>query len=102
MKEGETFMKKGLTFLMVAAAALFIAACSTVAPIAGATGTVGSKTGEASQTFVFGYPLNGEGGILQAAKNGGITKVGTVDLRTDWPASPAIPYWIITTVVSGE
>ena len=95
-------MKKGLLALAVLASALFIASCSTVSPIAGATGMVGSKTGEASQTFVFGYPLNGEGGILQAAQNGGITKVGTVDLRTDWPASPAIPYWIITTVVSGE
>jgi lipoprotein len=95
-------MKKGLLGLAVLASALFIASCSTVQPIAGATGTVGSKTGEAKQTFIFGYPLKGEGGIMQAAQNGGITKVGTVDLRTDWPASPAIPYWSVTTVVSGE
>ena len=39
---------------------------------------------------------------MQAAKNGGITKVGTVDVRVDWPASPIIPYKIVTTVVSGE
>ena len=95
-------MKKGLLALAVLATAMFIASCSTVRPVAGATGTVGSKTGEAKQAFIFGWPLKGEGGILQAAKNGGITKVGTVDLRTDWPASPAIPYMVITTVVSGE
>ena len=95
-------MKKGLFALAVLVSALFIASCSTVRPIAGATGTVGKKTGEASPAFFAQFPLKGEGGILQAAKNGGITKVGTVDLRIDWPASPAIPYYIVTTVVSGE
>ena len=96
-------MKKGFLALAVLALALFVASCSTVQPIAGATGTVGSKTGEASQKFVFFFfPLKGEGGIMRAAKNGGITRVGTVDMRVDWPASPVIPYMIVTTVVSGE
>lgn len=103
MSEKENFfMKKSLTFLAAAAVALFISACSTVGPVAGATGTVGSKTGEAKQAFIFGFPLKGEGGIMQAAQNGGITRVGTVDLRIDWPASPIIPYFTLTTVVSGE
>ncbi|MGP1444714.1 MAG: TRL domain-containing protein [Treponema sp.] len=95
-------MKKGLFALAALALALFVASCSTTQPVAGATGMVGSKTGEASQAFFAAFPLKGEGGILQAAKNGGITKVGTVDLRIDWPASPAIPYMVVTTVVSGE
>ena len=95
-------MKKGLLAAAVLVSVLFIASCSTTSPVAGATGIVGKKTGEASQAFFSGLPLKGEGGILQAAKNGGITKVGTVDLRIDWPASPAIPYYIVTTVVSGE
>ena len=69
-------MKKGLMLLATAAAVFFIAACSTVRPVAGA--------------------------IMQAAQNGGITKVGTVDLKIDYPASPAIPYYIVTTVVTGE
>lgn len=47
-------------------------------------------------------PLKGEGGVAQAAKNGGITKVGTVDVRVNWPASPIIPYFVVTTVVTGE
>ena len=95
-------MKKGLFALAVLVSALFIASCSSVDPIAGATGTVGKKTGEASQKFILIFPLKGEGGIMQSAKNGGITKVGTVDVRVDWPASPIIPYKIVTTVVSGE
>ena len=95
-------MKKGLFALAALALALFVASCTTTRPVAGATGMVGSKTGEASQAFFANFPLKGEGGILQAAKNGGITKVGSVDLRIDWPASPAIPYMVVTTVVSGE
>ena len=95
-------MKKALMLLAAAVVALFVASCSSVLPVAGATGTVGSKTGEAKQAFVFGFPLKGEGGVMQAAQNGGITKVGTIDLRIDWPASPVIPYHVITTVVSGE
>ena len=95
-------MKKVFLTLVVALAVIAFASCSTVRPVAGATGTVGSKTGEASQAFFAGFPLKGEGGIYQAAKNGGITQVGTVDLRIKWPASPMIPYMIVTTVVSGE
>lgn len=80
------------------------ASCSTTSPVAGATGTVGSKTGEAKQVFVLGFPMKGEGGIHQAAKNGGITKVGTVDIRYDYPASWLFAglYRIVTTVVTGE
>ena len=95
-------MKKIALVLFVVFAAILIASCSTVMPVAGATGSVGKKTGEASQAFVFAFPLKGEGGISQAAKNGGITKVGTVDVRVDYPASPLIPYYIVTTVVTGD
>ena len=95
-------MRKIAFILLVAVAVLFAASCLTVSPVAGATGTVGSKTGEASQKFFAGFPIKGEGGIYQAAKNGGITRVGTVDLKIDYPASPIIPYYIVTTVVSGE
>ena len=97
-------MRKLVILLVVGLTVLFISACSTVSPVAGATGKVGSKTGEATQTFICGFPLKGEGGIYQAAKNGGITTVGTVDLRMDYPASTALAvyYYKVTTVVSGE
>ena len=86
-------MKKIALVLFVVLAAILIASCSTVVPVAGASGVVGRKTGEASQAFVFAFPLKGEGGI---------TKVGTVDVKVNWPASPVIPYVVITTVVTGE
>ncbi len=95
-------MRKVVVAALSVLAILCMVSCSTVSPVAGATGAVGEKTGEATQTFILGYPLDGEGGIMQAAKNGGITNVGTVDVRVDYPASPLIPYWVVTTVVSGE
>ncbi len=97
-------MKNLVKLLVVGAAVVMIAACTTVSPVAGATGKVGSKTGEAAQAFVCGFPMKGDGGIYQAAKNGGITNVGTVDLRIDYPASPVFGYFyhVVTTVVSGE
>ena len=96
-------MKKIVLVLVCALALIALAACSTTQPFdAGATGTVGAKVGEASQSFVFIFPLKGEGGVQMAAKNGGIKKVGTVDIRINWPASPIIPYCTVTTVVSGD
>lgn len=95
-------MKKIALVLFVVLAAILIASCSTVMPVAGASGVVGKKTGEASQSFLGAFPFKGEGGVAQAAKNGGITKVGTVDVRVNWPASPIIPYFVVTTVVTGE
>ena len=96
-------MKKIVLVLVCALALIALAACSTTQPFdAGATGTVGAKVGEASQSFVFIFPLKGEGGVQMAAKNGGIKKVGTVDMRIDWPASPIIPFCTVTTVVSGD
>ena len=96
-------MKKIVLVLVCALALIALAACSTTQPFdAGATGTVGAKVGEASQSFIGIFPLKGEGGVQMAAKNGGIKKVGTVDMRIDWPASPIIPFCTVTTVVSGD
>ena len=95
-------MKKIAFVLVCTLAVMLLAACTTVQPVAGASGVVGSKVGEASQAFLGVFPFKGQGGVMQAAKNGGITKVGTVDIRINWPASPAIPYFVVTTVVSGE
>ena len=96
-------MKKIVLVLVCALALIALAACSTTQPFdAGATGTVGAKVGEASQSFIGIFPLKGEGGVQMAAKNGGIKKVGTVDIRISWPASPIIPYYTVTTVVSGD
>ncbi|NLM00014.1 MAG: hypothetical protein GX220_00970 [Treponema sp.] len=95
-------MKKIVTLLFVLVAVLLIASCTTVSPIAGATGKIGSKTGEATESFLFGLPIGGEGGIYKAAQNGSISTVGTVDLKIRLPLGPFVPFYYVTTVVSGE
>lgn len=68
-------MKKGLLALAVLVSALFIASCSSLLPVAGATGTVGKKTGEASQKFIFGFPLKGEGESCRLPKTAVLPKL---------------------------
>ncbi|MDR2371442.1 MAG: TRL-like family protein [Treponema sp.] len=76
-------------FLVLAAAGL-LASCVTstpdfYSPIAVTNNPIGTKVGEAKTS---------EGGILQAAQNGGITKIATVDVRYSKDGT--------TVIVSGE
>ncbi len=61
--------------------------------------SVGSKVGEASYRLnIFGLPTEKDAnvGVAQAAKNGGITKIATVDTRVN------VKDQSYTTVVTGE
>jgi hypothetical protein len=76
-------MKKYL-LLLAALAVLFLAGCQTVSydTVAVTENPVGTKVGQIDRT---------EGGILEAAKNGGITRISTVSYQyTDtWLFTPA-------------
>jgi hypothetical protein len=74
----------------LALAVLLLAGCSSITVPYGATDNpVGSKTGEVTASFLFGYvPTGGEFTLSGAAANGGITKIATVEVRTD--ANPFI------------
>jgi hypothetical protein len=92
-------MKKILSIVVVALA-LTLASCATTMPLTATSNPLGSKIGEASATYLFGlFPLGTpDMGIYAAAKNGGITKISTVDFRRT-------PMFFVTkysTVVSGE
>ena len=71
--------------------------CSTF-PLAGATGNIGSKVGEATVTYFLGYLPTGDAGIVAAAKKGGISVVGTIDYKVSYGLF-ATTY---TTIVTGE
>jgi len=60
----------------------FMTSCSLTLPV-GATGnTVGSKVGTAKASGYLGMIyMNADASIQTAAKNGGITKISTVDLK---------------------
>jgi len=92
-------MKK-ILFGSVLAIALTLASCATTLPLTATSNPLGSKIGEASVSYLFGFiPLGtADLGIYTAAKNGGITKISTVDVKK----IPAGLFTTYSTVVSGE
>jgi hypothetical protein len=91
-------MKKTLIALAVALSVALMASCVSTYPMAGATGKVGSKVGTASVLSILGFPPAGDAGIVAAAKQGGISTVGTVDVKVSW----FVVVTTLTTVVTGE
>jgi len=78
-------MKKIIASLTVG---LILASCSVINPLAVTNNTVGSKEGKSETVCVFyfggassGIVMNKDYSVAQAAKNGGITKIGSVDLE---------------------
>lgn len=90
--------------LIVAAIALsiiaFLSSCSLTMPAAATSNPIGSKVGTASATGFFGILFfNADASIRTAAKNGGITKVSTVDVKMSNVLGIIITY---ETIVTGE
>ena len=86
-------MKKILSILGIGA---IMASCSLTTPVTATNNTIGSKVGTSESTCLFAVPvsaigpnatlssgivLNSKYGIVDAAKNGGISKISTVDLK---------------------
>jgi hypothetical protein len=93
-------MKKIIT-ACVLATLLVLAGCTTVVPVTATSNPVGSKVGEATGSFLFGFiPLGSklDMSIQTAAKNGGITTISTVDEKV------ADYFFVVkvSTVVTGE
>lgn len=71
-------MKKALSITALALTLVFASSCSRIYP--GMVTTAGSvKEGIAKKKVWFGIAMNVDVSIATAAKNGGITKVATVD-----------------------
>ncbi|MDR2185531.1 MAG: TRL-like family protein [Treponema sp.] len=95
-------MKKIALVLLAVLAILMIAGCTTTRPFDLTNNTVGSKVGEATGKISFGgaFGANIDVGLQAAAKNGGITKIATVDLEvTRILGNLFVTY---TTIVTGE
>jgi hypothetical protein len=92
-------MKKIILLLIVGMMLLAMVSCTTVVPLAATSNPLGDKVGQASTFYLFNYlPLGGDRGIAKAARNGGITKISTVDLKTHLGLFGTT----YTTVVTGE
>ena len=66
---------------LVAVAAV-MSSCALTLPVAATSNTVGSKVGTAKATGYLGVLFfDADASIQAAAKNGGITKISTVDMK---------------------
>lgn len=90
-------------FKMVAAVVAIVAmmsSCALTLPVTATSNPVGAKVGTASATGYLGVLFfNADASIRTAAKNGGITKISTVDIK-----QTSILGIIVTfeTIVTGE
>jgi hypothetical protein len=73
-------MKK---ILLLGTFAMIMSSCSVTLPVNATSNEVGSKTGSAQTTSIFGLFLDGgDASIRTAAKKGGISKISTVDFKS--------------------
>ena len=88
--------------LLCAAAGLMAAlsSCSITLPVAATSNAVGAKVGEATAPVFLGvFCFGGDASIKSAAKNGGISRISTVDMKS---FNILNIYSTYTTIVTGE
>jgi|TARA_B110000908_G_C10218331_1_gene433960 hypothetical protein len=84
---------KNIQFIIAAGLVALMASCSTVRPYTATNNPIGSKTGNSETTLILGtstgqliqaalYSTNNDFGVIEAAKDGGINKIATVDIKT--------------------
>ena len=79
-------MKTRIAILAALLLIVFLTACTFNTPVAATSNPLGYKTGTYSQSSILGFPqlMNKTAAIAQAARNGGITKISTVDYNITW------------------
>ena len=79
---------------------LIISSCSLTLPVNATSNPVGSKVGTATATgYLSVLFFNQDASIQTAAKNGGITKISTVDIKVTNILGLIVKY---ETIVTGE
>ena len=80
--------------------AVIVSSCALTLPVTATSNSVGSKVGTAQATGYFGALFfNQDASIRSAAKNGGISKISTVDIKTSSLFNLVVKY---ETIVTGE
>ena len=75
-------MKNLKSLLVLSLLAVSLSACSIIFPVGATSNAVGSKVGRAKATVFLGVlAFNQDASIMAAAKNGGISKISTVDMK---------------------
>ncbi|MBN2662901.1 MAG: TRL-like family protein [Bacteroidales bacterium] len=85
---------------LVAVGAMLLTSCSIVVPVAATSNPVGTKVGTSKATVYLGFlALDQDASIQTAAKNGGIKKISTVDMKQ---GNVLGLIWTYETIVTGE
>ncbi len=94
-------MKKILSLVSAVALGATLAGCAVTVPVNATSNAVGSKVGEAETTQLLGFFFDGgDASIKKAAQSGGISKISTVDFKTNVVFPPFIVKY--STIVTGE
>jgi len=93
-------MKRIRTMALLFVVATMLSGCALTLPVSATSNPVGSKVGTATGTGYLGVLFfNADASIRTAAKNGGITKISTVDIKQTNMLGIIVTY---ETIVTGE
>jgi len=93
-------LKRVKQIFAVLSVAAVLTSCSITFPVGATSNEVGKKVGTAKATGFFHiFFFNADASIKSAAKNGGITKISTVDVKYSDVLGIIISY---ETIVTGE
>lgn len=91
--------KKIKSIVALVAIAGMLTSCALTLPVNATSNPVGSKVGTAKATGYVGLFFDADASIRTAAKNGGITKISTVDIKCGSILGIITTY---ETIVTGE
>ena len=93
-------MKTIKTVALTLTLAAIMSSCSLTLPVNATSNTIGSKVGTAKATgYLYSLFFDADASIRTAAKNGGITKISTVDIKQSNLLGIIVSY---ETIVTGE
>ncbi len=93
-------MKKVKTIFALLAVVAMMSSCALTLPVNATSNPVGNKVGTAKATGYLGILFfDADASIRTAAKNGGITKISTVDIKQGNVLNLIVTY---ETIVTGE
>lgn len=95
-------MKRKMIAVVVALGVVLLlgSSCTSIRPVTATSNPVGSKVGMSRALNVLGFWADSDYSIRTAAKNGGITKISTVDLKES--RYVGVTCIILETIVTGE
>jgi hypothetical protein len=93
-------MKKIKMFAAMFSLAVLMTGCALTMPVGATSNPIGSKVGQSTGTvYLQVFAFDADASIRTAAKNGGITKISTVDVQRKDVLGIITTY---TTIVTGD